>query len=112
MSNQLGPIDVSCDSPAYPVVRACRRIGILAPEDVRWCRISHFLSQTEGWMGLFHPVTWRKLLGQMPGDQKACTCGAKLPEFERVTFTFTTGREESYHLGQCPRCGTVFWDEA
>jgi hypothetical protein len=111
MSSQLGPIDVYCDAPAYPVVRACRRIGILAPEDVRWCRITHFLSRSEGWKGLFHPGTWRKLLGQGPDQEKSCSCGAKLPALERVTFTFTTGREETYQLGQCIRCGTVFWEE-
>jgi len=28
-----------------------------------------------------------------------------------VTFTFATGREESYLLAQCSRCQTVFWEE-
>ena len=112
MSSQLGPIEVTCDAPSYPVVRACRRVGIRAPEDVRWWRMSHFLSQAAGWKGLFHAATWKNLLRRPQPDERTCTCGAKLPTAERVTFTFTTGREESYLLGQCARCGTVFWEEA
>lgn len=111
MSSQLGPIEVHCDAPAYPVVRACRRIGIRTPEDARWCRLSHFLTEAGGWKGLFHPLTWKKLLGRDP-DEKTCSCGARLPILEKVTFTFTTGREESYLLGQCGHCRTVFWEES
>jgi hypothetical protein len=111
MSSQLGPIEVHCDAPAYPVVRACRRVGIREPEDVRWCRISHFLNQMGGWKGLFHPLTWKKLLGRGEAGEKTCSCGERLPTLEKVTFTFTTGREESYLLGQCSRCATVFWEE-
>ncbi len=112
MSSQLGPIEVYCDAPPYPVVRACRRVGIRAPEDVRWCRLSHFLSQVAGWKGLFHPFTWKKILGHAEGEDRACTCGDHLPVLEKVTFTFTTGREESYLIGQCGRCATVFWEES
>jgi hypothetical protein len=112
MSSQLGPIDVQCDAPPYPVVRACRRVGIHKPEDVRWYRLSHFLYQAVGWKGLFHPLTWKKLLGRAPADEKCCSCGAKLPMLERVTFTFTTGREETFLMGQCERCATVFWEES
>jgi hypothetical protein len=112
MASQLGPIDVMCDAPSYPVVRACRRVGVHRPEDVRWCRISHFLAQTAGWVGLLNPLTWSKLFGHgQAADAKTCNCGEKLPVLERVTFTFSTGREEAYLLGQCPRCGTVYWEE-
>ena len=111
MSNQLGPIDVQCDAPPYAVVRACRRVGIRSPEDVRWCRLIHFLDQAGGWKGLLHPLTWRKLLGRAAEGEQCCSCGAKLPIMERVTFTFTTGREETLLLGQCCGCGTVFWEE-
>ncbi len=111
MSNQLGPIDVQCDAPSYAVVRACRRVGIRTPEDVRWCRMSHFLDQAGGWKGLFHPVTWKKLLGRAQDGEHCCSCGERLPMLERVTFTFTTGREETLLLGQCDRCASVFWEE-
>jgi len=111
MASQLGPIEVQCDAPSYPVVRACRRVGIEAPEDVRWFRMSQFLTQAGRWKGLFHPWTWSKLLRRHDPDEKCCTCGERLPALERVTFTFTTGREESYLMGQCIRCQTVFWEE-
>jgi hypothetical protein len=111
MSNQLGPLDVNCDAPSYPIVRASRRVGLEVPEDVRWCRMSHFLELAGGWKGLFHPRTWKKILGGNEVDERACSCGERLPALERVTFTFTTGREESYLLGQCPRCRTIFWED-
>src|SRR5947209_6856744 len=111
MASQLGPIELQCDAPSYPVVRACRRVGVESPEDVRWCRLTHFLNQAFGWKGLFHPLTWKKLLSRAHGDEQCCSCGEKLPNLDRVTFTFTTGREESYLLGQCVRCRTVFWEE-
>jgi len=110
MSNQLGPIDVTCDAPAYSVVRACRCLGISAPEDVRWCQLSHFLSQPDAATGLFHFLGWENILGRVPGE-RTCSCGERLPVLERVAFTFSTGREETYMLGQCRRCGTVFWEE-
>jgi hypothetical protein len=45
MSNQLGPIDVCCDAPPYPIVKACAQLGFLMPEDVRWCQMSHLGDQ-------------------------------------------------------------------
>jgi hypothetical protein len=111
MSSQLGPIDVQCDAPAYAVVRASRNVGIRDPEDVRWCQTSRFVNEgTERVKaGLFHFLAWESLLGR---SQTACSCRAPLPLRERYTFTFSTGREETYVLGQCPRCGTVFWEAA
>ena len=112
MSSQLGPIDVHCDSPAYAVVRACRSVGIRDPEDVRWCHTAHFLGQPavgRGKMGLLNFLAWETLLGR---TEAACNCRTPLPVLERFTFTFSSGREETYLLGQCPRCGTVFWQES
>jgi len=74
--------------------------------------LSHFLGQAEGWKGLFQFLTWQNLTGRVHGDEMICTCGAVLPVLEPVNFTFTSGREEAFLLGQCPRCGTVFWEEA
>ena len=39
MAENLGPIDVLCDAPPYPVVKACAGLGFTRPQDVRWCRI-------------------------------------------------------------------------
>ena len=111
MASQLGPLEVECDAPSYAVVRACRSIGVHSPEDVRWCRLSHYLSQG-GWKGLFQALTWNNLLGRGETDEKCCSCGVGLPLLEKVTFTFTSGRQESYLMAQCQRCGTVFWEEA
>jgi hypothetical protein len=93
-------------------VQACRRVGIKEPEDVRWCRLRDYLNQTSGWMGLFHPHSWRHILSGSGADDKGCSCGCRLPTLDRVTFTFTTGHEVTYLLGQCPRCRSIFWDEA
>jgi hypothetical protein len=109
--SKLGPIDIQCDAPSYKVVQACRRIGFEQPEDVRWCRLSEFVHPSQGWKGLFHPDTWKRVFGGSHADDKLCSCGHKLPGLERVTFTFTTGFESTYLLGQCARCRTVFWDE-
>ena len=47
MANPLGPIEIDCDAPPYAIVRACQRIGIRTPEDVRWARLSHFLTSPD-----------------------------------------------------------------
>jgi hypothetical protein len=107
-----GPIEIYCDSPSYKVVQACRRIGFYAPEDVRWCRLSEFAHPAQGWKGLFHSETWKRLLTGYRAEEKICSCGERLPAMDRVTFTFTTGHEVSYLLGQCRRCRSVFWDQA
>jgi hypothetical protein len=51
------------------------------------------------------------LLG-MNKSGSACDCGHPLPVLEKCTFTFITGREVSYLIGQCPRCHAVFWEDA
>jgi len=109
--SRLGPIDITCDAPSYKVVQACRRVGLQEPEDVRWCRLSEHGPVTHGWRGLFHSETWKRLLKPQPAHEKGCRCGGRLPDLDRVTFTFTTGHEATYLIGQCGRCRTVFWDE-
>jgi hypothetical protein len=39
-----------------------------------------------------------------------CSCGQAVPPLESYTFTFVSGKETQYHLGQCPHCRTIFWD--
>jgi hypothetical protein len=109
--SRMGAFEINCDAPSYKVVQACRRIGFENPEDVRWCRRSEFVHHAEGWRGLFHSETWKRLLGGPRSQHQCCSCGHKLPSLDRVTFTFTTGHEASYLLGQCGGCRTVFWDD-
>jgi hypothetical protein len=106
MSKQLWPIEIECDAPPYPVVRASRQAGLITPEDVRWLRLSRFV------------------LAGSPGSDKAagdagaadragglrCSCGDPLPKVCTVAFAFATGLTLSLVLGQCCRCQTVFWD--
>jgi hypothetical protein len=110
--SRLGPIEITCNAPSYKIVQACRRIGFTSPEDVRWCRLSEFAHPTPGWKSLFQAETWKRLLAGHGVEGKTCSCGANLPILDRVTFTFTTGLEATYMLGQCSRCQTVFWEES
>jgi hypothetical protein len=113
MANRLGPIEIQCDAPPYSVVKACRTLDMQSPEDVRWCRMSYHLSRQPGWREMLSRDTWKSILGmtQHP-DAKRCTCGGELPALVKYTFTYITGQEASYFLGQCPRCRAVFWEEA
>ena len=112
MSKRLGPLDVECDSPPYAVVRACHRIDLHTPEDVRWCRMSHHLAAQGGWRDFLGHEPFKSLLGVQHHSDKPCVCGGRLPMLERCTFTFNTGRQVCYLMGQCRRCRTIFWDEA
>jgi len=111
MSEKLGPIEIECDAPPYPVVRAGSRVGLVCPEDVRWFRMSRFLANQEGLQDIFRSPFWKLFLGARVG-KRACTCGHDLPSLERYTFTFRTGRQASYLIGQCIGCRTVYWEEA
>jgi hypothetical protein len=112
MPNSLGPLEVNCDAPPYNIVRACHMIGIRAPADVRWSRLSRFISTRAGrGHNLKHP-SWRTLLGMAQPDNGCCSCGQKLPVLERYTFTLLSGNQASYLIGQCTRCLAVYWEEA
>jgi len=111
MSKSLGPIEIQCDAPPYSVVRACQRVGMRNPEDVRWVRLSHFLQQTENRRDMLSVQVWKALLGVGAGVGN-CSCGQCLPNLERYTFTFRTGNQSSFFLGQCSGCRTIFWEEA
>jgi hypothetical protein len=111
MSQQLGPLDVSCDSPPYHIVQACSRVGFETPEDVRWCRFGQS-DMPAGWRQLIHFTPWNVLMGSGQQSEKSCGCGQRLPRLETYTFTLITGKELSYVLGQCSRCHAIFWDDA
>ncbi len=112
MFNWSHSIDVLCDAPEYPLVRACRKVGFRDPEDVRWCRLSHFRPGKPGWRGLFNVRTWKALLGIGETRQTHCSCGQELPVLEKYTFTFSSFRQVHYLVGQCRGCRTIFWEEA
>ena len=111
MATQFGPIELDCDALPYPIVQACERLGFRAPLDVRWCRLSRFLSDRAAAAGLLGGLSWSGLFhrGQRPGTQ--CTCGESLPSLEQYTFMYLSGTEAEYRLGQCEACNTMFWDE-
>lgn len=111
MTSRLGPMEIECDSPPYSIVKACTRIGVHDPEDVRWCRVS---GQAEthrlNWRELIrHP--WRFLTGGHRAQGKNCVCGHELPQLDQYTFTMMSGLEKSYELGQCIHCRTIYWEE-
>jgi hypothetical protein len=109
MSPTLGPLDIDCDAPAYPVVQASHRLGIRFAEDVRWLRIRKLLF----WKGDIGKVLldlWMRLVRRDVPTPQNCPCGRAFPRLKKATFLFDTGKTESYVLGQCPRCRTVVWD--
>ena len=110
MPSGLGPINICCDAPPYPIIEACKRIGLERPEDVRWCRMRHFMNGEDGHGELVNVQAWKAFF-KIHKRAITCDCGQNLPTLEKCTFTFITGRELSYAIGQCQRCLTVFWEE-
>lgn len=111
MSSSLGPIEMCCDAPPYPVVRACRHIHFQTPEDVRWLRMSAFRTWRDSRQHEAPSQFWKTLWKRDKSVAGTCTCGEPLPELRLAVFTFETGVQVSYLLGQCSRCRTIFWDE-
>jgi hypothetical protein len=110
MSSKSGREENRWETPPYPVVKACQRLGFQSPLDVRWCRLSQALgavpersASLQAWIAFF----W--------GDQaedSTCLCGHPLPMLERYTFNFASGKAADYFLGQCWRCRTIIWEQA
>ncbi len=111
MSSQLGPIEIMCDAPPYLVVQACERLGFRSPLDVGWLRFSHFLAEHRDRGGLLDIPPWTWIFGKHESKGKSCACGGSLPTLEAYSFTFVSHRVADYWLAQCPRCGTIFWDQ-
>jgi hypothetical protein len=107
MASQLEPVEICCDAPPYPIVRASRHVPLQTPEDVRWLRMTTFHGQEAR---LFSPF-WEMLWGRGKQEARTCTCGQPLPGLKLVEFTFITGNKAAYLLGQCCQCRTVFWNE-
>jgi hypothetical protein len=112
MSMPLGPIDICCDAPPYPIVRACGRLGFTTPEDVRWQRLDRPFDGPAGWRELLKGPTLTALLGRAAGRDETCACGQPPPALESYTFVLASGKEVCCLLGQCQRCRTICWAEA
>ncbi|OAI41731.1 hypothetical protein AYO40_02470 [Planctomycetaceae bacterium SCGC AG-212-D15] len=112
MNNQLGPLEVICDAPPYPIVQACNAIGIEMPEDVRWAKMRQYVDRSE------EPAdrdgdrsVWQKLLHPAQVREHICNCREKLPKLAKYRFTYSSGDEVTYSVGQCRKCRTVYWEE-
>lgn len=112
MIKHLGPLELDCDAPVYSIVRACRQIGIENPEDVRWCRLSHRPQHRRPhWWELLYHRPWKYLFGLGTPFNGECCCAQVLPGLGEHRFTFSTGEESTYLIGQCRYCHTVYWEE-
>lgn len=111
MSSRFDLLEVECDAPPYAIVRACRKVGMQSPEDVRWCRKCHHGKRHHGWISFLANPIWGRLLGRAEMEEQACACGQPLPELESFAFTFQSGESVEYDMGQCPRCRTVYWEK-
>ena len=110
-STHLRPIKITCDAPAYEVVKASGRLGMRSPEDVRWRRQSAPKSDRSGRKSLASRV-WRLLFAfDVPEVEETCGCGNTLPERRFVVLRKRSGSEVRYSLAQCGRCRTIHWDE-
>jgi len=111
MAEPTSPLDIPCDAPPYQVVKACRGLGFQAPEDVRWSRLSRALPVESGWAKYLPRAAADLLLGRQPAAGRGnCACGHELPLLERYTFTYRSGRQASFLLGQCPGCRAMYWE--
>jgi len=52
------------------------------------------------------------LFGGRAGRDASCSCGHPLPALETCNFVFRSGKSQSYMIGQCGRCHTVYWEES
>jgi hypothetical protein len=111
MVQRLRRLAVECDSPPYVIVQASRQVGLQHPEDVRWARLSQLPARPGG----RRPLPGHGCRAQSAGSRQpagpSCACRSALPLLRKCTFTFNTGRDVCYRMGQCPDCRTIFWDE-
>lgn len=110
MSRSPESPEISCDAPAHSVVQACEGLGFDSPLDVRWLRLSHFVTACAAQPNGGGSDFWGWLFKRDRLEPGACTCRAPLPELENYTFTFASGRVIDYQLGQCRCCRTIFWE--
>ena len=112
MSSELGPIDIECDAPPYVVVRACARLGLVSPEDVRWCHLRR-VPDRHGSEPPQGESAWNVFANaNRSASVEHCSCGEPLPVLGRYSFLFNTGEEFICSVGQCSRCHTIFWKDS
>jgi hypothetical protein len=111
MSGQPGPIEITCDAPPYRIVRACGLVGFRSPLDVRWCRMSGFRRDQADPKGTTSDFPWMAALGLVGLREPTCACGDELPALTRFEFRRHGQTVGAFLLGQCPGCGTMFWEE-
>jgi hypothetical protein len=112
MSQQLGPLDIECDSPPFSIVEACERAGFRSPADVGWCRLVPMADKATGRrleLRHFRVLGW---LFRARRFSTKCVCGRRLPALGEYVFTSTFGERTAYILGQCPACRTMLWAPA
>jgi len=109
--NEPESVDLDCDAPPYPIVRACRGLGFRTPEDVRWCHVGPALRQPAPPEGVFNLQAWKSFFGKAGPKGPSCSCGQELPRLESYTFTLLSGKEIRFLLGQCQRCSAMYWKE-
>jgi predicted RNA-binding Zn-ribbon protein involved in translation (DUF1610 family) len=112
MLDRFVQFDICCDAPPYGVVHACEKCGFHSPLDVRWCRMSRFLSAEGQRRGNVGVRLWQWFFGKPKPKARTCTCGQPLPGLKKYGFTFLSQKVGDYFLGQCQRCRTMFWDDA
>ena len=105
------PCKLNVTPPPYPIVRACRKLGMSEPEDVRWCRKGHHTQRAHGWMHFLTNPIWGRLLSRAESEETVCGCGRPLPILECFCFTFQSGEQVEYEMAQCPRCRTIYWEK-
>ena len=110
MSSKLGPIEILCEAPPYPIVQACHMIGIKRPEDVRWCRMSQFRAfggnPHEGqsiWhlsLGLSRQTLWASMdsdwAAQLHRERMAQRTAGKTEDFREGVAAFLAKRPAQF----------------
>ena len=109
MFGKSEPFEITCDAPSYLIVKACEKLGFHDPMDVRWCRLSHYLTENGEHQGGTFPL-WGWLAPTTRKGQ-ACSCHEPLPVLDWYTFTFSSGQVACFRLGQCRRCRAIYWEE-
>src|SRR6266699_1246588 len=97
---QLGPIDVSCEAPPYPIVKACQLVQFKRPEDVRWLRASNYLEFMGNRLEGLEVDTWKSFLSSQGPIGTSCSCGRRLPLLDKYQFFFASGSRTHFLLGQ------------
>ena len=101
------PLDVNCDAPPYWVVRGCRELGLITPEDVRWLEAGGVLARCGQQVVCPIQYFWNKYHSGNPAGN--CSCGRQLPLLEGYLFVLESGTELLFAFGQCGRCHTIYW---